>query len=97
MTPLPTLAECLDFVSETPTKPTEQLQALDLWLRRREDVRISVGVLAAENKRQCFLHVHGRQFQAAARGDDYATTWTAIVATLRACEQFEAATFGGLG
>lgn len=97
MNPLPTIAECLAQCAAEPTRPTEQLQALDLWLTRRGDATISVGVVSSDVTRRCLIMAHGQTFAAYRRGEGFATSWLAIVDALIAAEQFERATFGDVG
>lgn len=91
---LQTIAECLNLAREQ-LEPTggEQLQALDLWLRQRGDVWLSVGIVQSEGRRQCMVTAHGQTFTASRRGEGFSTSWLAIVDALRLCEQFEAAAF----
>lgn len=77
--------------------PTYKLEALDLWLRRRGDATISVGVVELDSLRRCSVMAHGQTFSASRRGVGFEASWLAIVDTLRTCEQFEAANFGHVG
>jgi len=89
---LPTLAECLELVP-APGSPAHQLQAVDVWLQRRGDATISVGVVAVGAsglpERRCTVNVQGRTFEATRLGGGYATTWLAICAATAECERFE--------
>jgi hypothetical protein len=95
MSLLPTLSECLGCAEGLP--PLGKLEALDLWLSRRGDATISVGVVTADALRRCTIMAHGQTFSAARRGEGFAASWSAIAGALGACEQFEAATFGHVG
>lgn len=113
MITLPTLSECLaayghdDGVDPsgmmpagtvpTPMAPVYKLEALELWLRRRGDATISVGVVAVDSLRRCSVMAHGQTFTGSRHGVGFEASWFAILAAVGSCEQFEAAQFGHVG